>query len=76
MSSSLFIFGMSKDTFIDILKKSGYAARLDEKGVVTVEVVGEAVKQTFINVKLLANKVGYKHSIRVKRLEETNGKEA
>lgn len=60
---------MSKDTFVEILKKQGYGASIQD-GMVTIEVVAEDVKNTFIAAKLLANKVGYKHTIRVKRLEE------
>lgn len=63
---------MSKDDFVKVLKKAGYAASIQDRAV-TVEVVGEDLKKTYISVKMIAKKVGYDHTIRVKKLEESNG---
>lgn len=69
---------MNKEGFVEVLKKAGYPAEI-ENGNVSIILVGgtpEDVKKAFIGVKIIANKVGYKHSFGVKRLEETNGRES
>lgn len=71
-NGSFFFFTMSKDDFVTVLKKMGYAASIQDRAV-TVEVVGEDLKKTYISVKMIAKKVGYDHTIRVKKLEESNG---
>ena len=66
---------MTKDGFVEVLKKAGYGGAHIDNGVVTIDLVGadkDELKKTFINVGLIAKKVGYKHSFRVCKLEETN----
>lgn len=66
---------ISKDQFVEYLKKMGYSGATVEGGMVTINLVGatkEEVKKTFLDVKLLANKIGYKHSYRVVKLEESH----
>ena len=67
---------MSKEAFVEVLKKAGYSSAHVEKGAVTVDLVGvdkAELKKVYINIGLIAKKVGYKHSFRVCKLEETNG---
>ena len=71
---------MSKEKFVEVLKKAGYSSahisRDISGGMVTVDLVGvdkAELKKVYINIGLIAKKVGYKHSFRVCKLEETNG---
>lgn len=67
---------MTKDGFVEVLKKAGYGGAHIDKGMVTVDLVGvdkAELKKVYINVGLIAKKVGYKHSFRVCKLEEKNG---
>lgn len=64
---------MTKEDFIEVLKKKGYGSAHIDKGMVTVDLVGvdkEELKKNYISVGLIAKKVGYKHSFRVCKLEE------
>ena len=66
---------MTKDGFVEVLKKAGYGSAHISAGMVTVDLVGvdkAELKKAYINVGLIAKKVGYKHSFRVCKLEETN----
>lgn len=66
---------MDKDKFVEVLKKAGISANI-ENGMVTIPLVDAdkaEVSSMFTRVKLIANKVGYKHSFRVTKLEEANG---
>ena len=66
---------MNKEAFVELLKREGYGARINENNVVTVTVVGAThrdIFETWKKVKLIAQKYGYKHSIGVKNLEEAN----
>ena len=68
---------MSKEEFVEVLKKAGYGGAHIDKGMATVDLVGvdkAELKKVYINVGLLAKKVGYKHSFRVCKLEESDGK--
>lgn len=70
---------MSKEEFVEVLKKAGYGSAHISAGMVTVDLVGvdkAELKKAYINVGLIAKKVGYKHSFRVCKLEETNGRES
>ena len=63
---------MSKDQFVEVLKANNMPASLED-GVVSVILVGgtaEDVKKAFVKCKLLAQKFGYKHSLRVRKMEE------
>ena len=63
---------MPKDKFVEVLKHEQFPAALED-GVVTISLVGathETLKETFFQAKLLANKCGYNHSIRVVNLKE------
>ena len=65
---------MSKDKFVEVLKANKIPASLED-GMVSVILVGgtgEDVKKTFFQCKLLAQKFGYNHSIRVRRMEEVH----
>ena len=67
---------MSKEKFVEVLKKAGYGSAHIDKGIVTVDLVGvdkAELKKAYINVGLIAKKVGYKHSFRVCKLEESDG---
>lgn len=66
---------MSKEKFVEVLKKAGYGSAHISSGMVTVDLVGVdkvELKKVYINVGLIAKKVGYKHSFRVCKLEENN----
>ncbi|MBO7450406.1 MAG: hypothetical protein J6U54_08550 [Clostridiales bacterium] len=67
---------VTKERFVELCKKAGYGGASIVDGMVTIDMVDaskEEVRKTFYAVKLLANKVGYKHSFRVCKLkEETN----
>ena len=66
---------VTKERFVEICKKAGYGGTSIEGGMVTIDLVGvskDEVRKTFYAVKLLANKVGYKHSFRVCKLQEEN----
>lgn len=66
---------MSKEKFVEVLKKAGYGSAHISSGMVTVDLVGvdkAELKKVYINIGLIAKKVGYKHSFRVCKLEETN----
>lgn len=66
---------MTKWQFVQVLKSKGYA--VDESAhFPTVLMVGasrEEIKQKFFEIKRLAQKVGYNHSLKVKNLEESYG---
>jgi hypothetical protein len=65
---------MTKDGFVEVLKKAGYGSAHIGKGMVTIDLVGadkDELKKAYINVGLIAKKVGYKHSFRVCKLEES-----
>ncbi len=67
---------MSKEKFVEVLKKAGYSSAHISSGMVTVDLVGvdkAELKKVYINVGLIAKKVGYKHSFRVCKLEESDG---
>ncbi len=65
---------MTKWEFTNHLKNLGYA--VDENASYpTVLLVGASkneTKQKFYEIKLIAQKVGYKHTLSVKNLEEEN----
>ena len=66
---------MEKAKFVEILKKAGYGSAKIEDNKPTVTLVGAdkaEVKRVYINVGLIAKKVGYKHSWGVKNLEESH----
>ncbi len=66
---------MSKEAFVGVLKKAGYGSAHISSGMVTVDLVGvdkAELKKVYINVGLIAKKVGYKHSFRVCKLEESD----
>lgn len=66
---------MTKESFVEVLKKAGYGSAHIKENIVTVDVVGgdkKELRKIFIDIKLIAQKVGYKHSYRVCKLEETN----
>lgn len=66
---------MSKEKFVEVLKKAGYGSAHISGGIVTVDLVGvdkTELKKIYINIGLIAKKVGYKHSFRVCKLEKTN----
>ena len=63
---------MEKERFVEICKKAGYGATIEDN-MVTINLVDASkddVKKTFFAVKLLANKVGFKHTFRVCKLKE------
>ena len=63
---------MTKDGFVEFLKRAGFAASIED-GIVTVSLVDASkaeVSKCFGQIKLSANKVGYKHSFRVVSLKE------
>ena len=65
---------MDKWRFKQLLEKSGYAVD-SEAAIPTVLLVGatnEEIKKKFFEVKLLAQKTGYHHSVAVRSLEENN----
>lgn len=68
---------VTKERFVELCKKAGYGGAIVEDGIVTINMVNaskDEIRKTFYAVKLLANKVGYKHSFRVCKLkEESNG---
>ena len=65
---------MDKWTFKQILEREGYA--VDSQATIpTVLLVGatkEELKKKFFEVKLLAQKKGYHHTVAVKNLEESD----
>ena len=64
---------MDKQKFVDVLKKAGYSSAVIEDNKPTVTFVGvdkATLKRAYINIGLIAKKVGYKHSWGVKNLEE------
>lgn len=66
---------MTKEAFVEVLKKAGYGSAHIKDNIVTVDVVSDDKKELrkmFIDIKLITHKVGYKHSYRVCKLEETN----
>lgn len=66
---------MSKEAFVEVLKKAGYGSTHIKDNIVTVDVVSgdkKELRKMFIDIKLIAQKVGYKHSYRVCKLEEEN----
>lgn len=67
---------MTKEEFVEVLKKVGCESAHISNGMVTVDLVGvdkAELKRAYINVGLIAKKVGYKHSFRVCKLEEIHG---
>ena len=66
---------MTKEQFIEVLKKKGFTNVGMDDNIPTVTLVGadkKEVKRNYISVGLIAKKVGYTHSFRVKNLEEVN----
>lgn len=64
---------MDKQKFVEVLKRSGYGSVAVENGIPTVTIAGAdkaEVKRVYINVGLIAKKVGYKHSFRVQNMKE------
>lgn len=65
---------MTKWQFKEYLKQHGYSVD-EDANYPTILMVGassDEIKKKFFEVKLLAQKVGYNHTIGVKNLEEEN----
>lgn len=68
---------MTKAEFKERLKRMGYTVD-NEASIPTILIVdasSETIKKTYIDVKLVAQKLGYHHSISVKNLKEENANE-
>lgn len=63
---------MTKHLFTQVLIAKGYSVdkNADKPTVLMVGASREEIKKKFIEVKLIAQRYGYKHSIAVKNLEE------
>lgn len=74
LNTAPFICVMTKENFVEVLKKVNIGASV-ENGVVTISMLNADktdISAMFGRVKLIANKVGYKHSFRVCKLEESH----
>ena len=63
---------MTKEIFVEYLKKKGYGSAVLKDGRVEVTIVGDAAdyRKAKMDIMLFAKKVGYTHSFGVKLLQE------
>lgn len=68
---------MSKELFVEYLKKKGYGSAVLKDGRVEVTIVGDATeyRKAKMDIMLFAKKVGYTHSFGVKLLQEEDRNE-
>ena len=63
---------MTKEYFVELLRKRGYGSAILINGKVEVAVVGtkEDFRKAYLDISLFAKKIGYTHSFGVRMLEE------